>query len=92
LGEPHQTLARQMHELGAGRERDRLRLNGHVDDDFRKVRGLGRAGARRRAQTLLDQRAGFSLPIRWRQRVSDERSNGSLWTKNGRALTSALVT
>jgi len=23
----------------------------------------------------------FSSPIRWRQRVSDERSNGSLWTK-----------
>ena len=24
----------------------------------------------------------FSSPIRWRQRVSDDRSNGSLWRKN----------
>jgi len=24
----------------------------------------------------------FSSPTRWRQRLSDDRSNGSLWTKN----------
>jgi hypothetical protein len=56
FGEPRQTLARPMHQLGVGRERHRLGLHGRVDDHLREVRGLGRARPRRRAQALLDQR------------------------------------
>ena len=56
LGEPHQPLARPMHELAVGRKRHRLRLHGGVDDHLGEVRGFGRARARRRVQALLDQR------------------------------------
>ena len=43
-----------MHELGVGREGDRLRLHRRVDDHSAEVGRLGRAGARRRRETLLD--------------------------------------
>ena len=56
LGEPHQPLARPMHQLGVGRERHRLRLHRGVDDDPGEVRRLGRAGPRRRVQALLNER------------------------------------
>jgi len=56
LGEPHQPLARPMHQLGVGRKRHRLRLHGGVDDHLGEVRRLGRAGSCRRVQALLDQR------------------------------------
>jgi hypothetical protein len=56
LGQPHQPLARPMHQLGVGRERDRLGLHCRVDDHLGKVRRLGRAGARRHVQALLNQR------------------------------------
>ena len=56
LGQPHQPLARPMHQLGVGWERRRLRLRGRVDDHLRQVRGLGGAGPRRGIQALLDRR------------------------------------
>ena len=54
-----------MHELGVGREGDRLRLHRRIDDHPRKVRRFGRAGARRRRQALLDQRGElvFAHPL-----------------------------
>ena len=74
LGQPHQPLARPMHQLGVGRERHRLRLHRRVDDDLGEVRGLRRAGARRRVQALLDQRDELLLahplaPARQRRAV-----------------------
>ena len=71
-----------MHELGVGRKGDRLGLHGGVDDHLGEVGGPGRAGARRDRQALLDQRRQPLLPIRWRQRVRDERSKVSLCRKN----------
>ena len=56
LRQPDQTLPRPVHEPGVGRERHRLRLHRRVDDDARKVRGLGRAGSRRGRKALPDQR------------------------------------
>jgi hypothetical protein len=71
-----------MHELGVGRKRHRLRLHGCVDDNLEKSEGL--AAFVRVATFRLSWSSATSLssPICWRQRVSDDRSNGSLWTKN----------
>ena len=51
-----------MHELGVGRKGDRLGLHGGVDNHLGEVGGLGRAGARRDRQALLDQRHELLLP------------------------------
>ena len=74
LRQPDQTLPRPVHEPGVGRERHRLRLHRRVDDDARKVRGLGRAGAGRGRQALLYQRDELLLahplaPARQRRAV-----------------------
>ena len=74
LGQPNQPLARAMHQLGVGRERHRLGLHRGVDDHLGKVRRLGRAGARRDVQALLDQRDELLLahplaPARQRRAV-----------------------
>jgi hypothetical protein len=45
-----------VHQLGVGREGDRLLLHGGVDDHLREVGGLRRAGAGRDRQALLQQR------------------------------------
>ena len=82
LGQPHQPLARPMHQLGVGRKGHRLGLHSRVDNDLGEIRGLGCARSRRNRQAFLDQRRQALLPIRWRQRVSDERSKVSLCWKN----------
>jgi transposase-like protein len=39
LGQPHQPLARPMHQLGVGRKGDRLGLHGGVDNELEEIRG-----------------------------------------------------
>ena len=51
-----------MHQLGVGREGDRLLLHGRVDDHLPKVRGLGGSGPSCDGQALLDQRDEPLLP------------------------------
>ena len=80
-GQLCQPLARPMHELGVGRKGHRLGLHGGVDDHLGKIGRLRRAGAGGDREALLDQRDEPLLPIRWRQRVSDERSKVSLCWK-----------
>ena len=83
LRQPHQPLARPVHKLRIGWEGDRLRLHRGVDDEPRKVRRFRCAGARRDRQALSWISAtSFSSPMRFRQRVSDERSKGVLCRKN----------
>ena len=77
-GQPHQPLARLMHQLGVGRKGDRLGLHGGVHNDLGEVGGLGRAGARRHGQALLDQRHELLLPhplapVRQRRAVERQR-------------------
>ena len=90
LGEPHQPLARPMHELAVGRKRHRLRLHGGVDDHLGEVRGFGRARARRRVQALLDQRDKLLLahplaPPRQRRSVERQLVTEELLAMYGRA-------
>jgi hypothetical protein len=56
LGQTDQPLASPMHQLGVGRERDRLLLHGRVDHHLPEVGGLGGSHPRRNGQALLDQR------------------------------------
>ena len=56
LCEPHQALSRPLHQLGIGREGDRLLLHGGVEDHLGEVGGLGRAGAGGDGQALLQER------------------------------------
>jgi hypothetical protein len=56
LGQPHQPLARPMHQLGVGRKGDRLGLHSGVDNDLGEICGLGCARSRRNRQAFLDQR------------------------------------
>jgi hypothetical protein len=65
LRQPHQPLARPVHQLRVGRGRHGLRLHGRVDDDAGEVRRLRRAGAGRGRKALLKP-TSFSSPIRWR--------------------------
>ena len=83
LGQPDQPLARPMHQLGVGRERHRLGLNGGVDNDLGEIGRFGRAAAGGDVQALLDQGDEHLLAhARWRQRVIDERSNTSACRNN----------
>src|SRR5438094_5650722 len=74
LGQLHQLLDRAMGEPGVGRMRNRLLLYSGIYRNPFKIFGLDRPGAVGHRKALLQQRAS---PSRWRQRVSDERSNGS---------------
>ncbi len=56
LGQPNQSFARAMHQLGVGGKRHRLGPHRGVDDDLGKVRRLGRAGSRGDIQALLNPR------------------------------------
>jgi hypothetical protein len=68
-----------MHQLGVRREGNRL-LHGRVSmTTCRKSAGLAAPHAGHDGQALLDQLDELVLPMCWRQRVSDERSNGSCW-------------
>jgi hypothetical protein len=57
----HQPFPRAVHQPGVGREGDRLRLHGGVNDDAGEVRRLGRPGAGRQVQALLQQRDQLGL-------------------------------
>ena len=81
-GQPHQPLARPMHELGVGRKGDRLRLNRGIHNDLGEVGGLAAPVRVATARLSWISATSFSSPIRWRQRVSDERSKVSLCRKN----------
>ena len=56
LGQPHQPLARPVHQLGVGREHHVLGLHRGVDDHPREVGRLDRPGLDGNRQALLDQR------------------------------------
>ena len=56
FGQPHQLLARPVHQLGVGREGDVLRLHGGVDDGAGEIGRLDRSAPRRRRQARLEQR------------------------------------
>ena len=78
LGEPDQSLAGAMHQLGVGRKRHRLGLHRGVDDHLGEVGRLGRAGARGDVQALLDQGDELLLahalaPARHRRAVEHKR-------------------
>ena len=78
LGEPDQSLAGAMHQLGVGRKRHRLGLHRSVDDHLGEVGRLGRAGARGDVQALLDQGDELLLahalaPARHRRAVEPKR-------------------
>ncbi len=72
LRQPDQTLPRPVHEPGVGRERHRL--------DCTVVSTMTVRVAVARLSWI--SATSFSSPILWRQRVSDERSNGVLCRKN----------
>jgi hypothetical protein len=74
LGEPDQPLARAVEQLGVGGEGHCFGLHHGVDDYARQVLGLHRLRPGRHRQALLEERLSSSLPMRWRQCVSDERS------------------
>jgi hypothetical protein len=62
---------------------DRFRLDRRVDHDPFEITGRQRSGLVRHRQDRLSwiSATSCSAPRRWRQCVSDERSNGSLWQK-----------
>jgi hypothetical protein len=77
LGEAHEPLACPMHQLGVGREGNRLLLHGRVNDHLPEVGGLGGSHAGRNSQALLDQRDELVLahalaPARQRRTVEGE--------------------
>lgn len=76
-GQPHQPLAGAMDELGVGGEHDVLRLHSGVDDDPARVLQLHRSGLDRHARLSCKRAPIRSSPMHWRQRVIEERSNGS---------------
>jgi hypothetical protein len=80
--QPHHNLASPVHQLGVGREHYRLRLHRGVDDHASEVGRLHRLGPCGDREALLQQRLQLLLPMRWRQRVSEERSNTSRCWKN----------
>ncbi len=82
FGEPHQALSRAMHQPRVGRKGDRFFLHDGVDDHLGKVGRLGGSRPGRGRKALLQQATSFSSPIRWRQRVIEDRSKGSLCWKN----------
>ena len=92
LGQPHQPLARPMHELRVGRKGDRLGLHRGVDNDLGEVGGLDRAGARGHRMALLDQRHELLLahplaPARQRRAVEGQRVLEELLAVYGRIWT-----
>ena len=56
LGQPHQPLARPVHQLGVGREHHRLRLHRGVDHHAGQIGRLHRLGPGGDRQALLQQR------------------------------------
>ena len=81
-GQPDQALARPVEELGIGREHHVLGLNGGVEDHPLVVSGFIAPVFTATARLSWRSEAIRSSPIRWRQRVIDERSKGSAWQKN----------
>src|SRR5262244_1708795 len=82
FSQAHQPLARPVEQLGVGRKHHRLRLHGRIDLNTGEVGGLHRVRPGSDRQALLQQRLDLLCPIRWRQRVSDERSNTNACWKN----------
>jgi hypothetical protein len=58
-----------------------LGLDRRVHRQPLEVPDLDRAGLVRHRETFPDQGHELLLARRWRQRVIDERSNGSVWQK-----------
>src|SRR5215472_9607204 len=75
LRESHQPLARPVEQLGVGRKHHRLRLT--VVSITTRARSDGFIASVRVATARLSCNSAVSLssPIRWRHRVSDDRSN-----------------
>lgn len=88
LGQPHQPLARPVDELGVGREHDVLRLHGGVGPrtdpgiTWRVSAGFIAPVLTARLSLACNSATIRSSPMRLRQRVIDERSNGRSWRKN----------
>ena len=61
LGEPYETFARAMHQLGVGGKGDRLLLHGRIDNHLGKIRWLRRARAGGNGKALLNERGEFLL-------------------------------
>ena len=77
LGEPHETFARAMQQLGVGGKGDRLLLHGRINDHLGKIRWLRRARARGNGKALLNERDELLLahplaPARQRGAVESE--------------------
>jgi hypothetical protein len=82
MGEPHQALARSVHEFALVGNTTAFGCT--VVSTMTLAKSEGLAAPVRVAVFRLSwiSATSFSSPIRWRQRVSDDRSNGSLWTKS----------
>jgi hypothetical protein len=76
-----QALASASQQFRVGGQGDRLRLHGDVDDHPGEVGRFGSAAAGGEVQALLQRGNQLFLPMRWRQRVIEDRSNGSEWQK-----------
>jgi hypothetical protein len=64
-GEPHEPLARAMHQLGVGRKGDRLLLHGRVDDDLlEKSDGFAAPVLVATERLSCTSAASFSSPMR----------------------------
>ena len=86
LGQAHQMLAGAGQQFGVGREGNGLWLYRSIDDHAGEVGRL--CGAVQvqvqvaAAKLSCNNTTSFSSPMRLRQRVIEERSNGNLWRKN----------
>src|ERR1700756_4876696 len=82
FSQAHQPLARPVEQLGIGRKHHRLRLHRGVDHNTGEVGRLHRVRPGRTARLSCNSALSLSSPIRWRQRVSDDRSNTNECWKN----------
>src|SRR6516165_11766264 len=79
FSQAHQPLARPVEQLGVGREHHRLRLHRGVDHNTGEIGASVRVAT---ARLSCNSALSLSAPIRWRQRVSDDRSNTNACWKN----------
>src|SRR5215475_4986908 len=82
LRQSHQPLARPVEQLGVGRKHHRLRLHRGVDHNTARSDGFIASVRVATARLSCSSALSLSCPIRWRQRVSDERSNTNACWKN----------